>query len=138
MHAGLHVQVLHETLPVLLRQVQPDLVLYNAGVDVHKDDALGKLAMTNEGIAHRDRAVFTACAGFGVPVACAIGGGYEKDHDHIVQRHMSLHRAAAEHMEAFAAVMDSRRAAAAADRRRGSIIQSNRALPAVDSNRKAI
>jgi acetoin utilization deacetylase AcuC-like enzyme len=115
--ALLLVQVLQEALPVLLQRVQPELVLYNAGVDVHKDDALGQLALSDEGIARRDRAVFSACAEFGVPIACAIGGGYQEDHTHIVRRHMHLHRAAAEHMPAFGRLMDAKRAAAAARRR---------------------
>jgi acetoin utilization deacetylase AcuC-like enzyme len=101
--------VLRDVLPEVLQQVQPDLVLYNAGVDVHQDDALGKLALTDEGISHRDRAVFSACLQHGVPIACAIGGGYEKNHNNIVRRHMHLHRAAAEHMPGFAALMDARR-----------------------------
>ncbi|WIA16516.1 hypothetical protein OEZ85_013194 [Tetradesmus obliquus] len=107
-----YLQVLQEALPALLQRVQPELVLYNAGVDVHRDDALGKLALSNEGIAQRDHAVFSACAEFGVPVACAIGGGYQEDHSHIVQRHLHLHRAAAEHMPAFGRVMDAKREAA--------------------------
>lgn len=103
-------QVLQQTLPELLQQVQPELVLYNAGVDVHKDDALGKFALSNDGIAARDRLIFAACLEFGVPVACAIGGGYQKDHQHIVERHLLLHRAAAEYMPAFAAMVDTKRA----------------------------
>ena len=68
-------QALEATLPGLLWRVRPDLVCYNAGVDVHKDDSLGKLALTNEGIAARDSFVMGACADAGVPVAAAIGGG---------------------------------------------------------------
>lgn len=101
---------------MLLQKVQPELVLYNAGVDVHRDDALGKLALSDDGIAARDRAVFSSCAESGVPVACAIGGGYQEDHSHIVRRHMHLHRAAAEHMAAYGQVMDAKRAAAAGRR----------------------
>eukprot|EP00879_Flechtneria_rotunda_P024832 GHRR01026350.1.p1 GENE.GHRR01026350.1~~GHRR01026350.1.p1 ORF type:complete len:210 (+),score=54.97 GHRR01026350.1:867-1496(+) len=108
-----YLQVLHDVLPKLLQQVNPGLVLYNAGVDVHQDDALGKMALTDAGIAKRDTAVFAACAQHSVPVACAIGGGYEKSHHNIVRRHMLLHRVAAEHMPAFAAVMTAHRAAAA-------------------------
>jgi len=42
-------QALEETLPGLLARVRPELVLYNAGVDVHADDALGKMALTDAG-----------------------------------------------------------------------------------------
>ena len=38
-----------ETLPGLLAIVRPELVLFNAGVDVHADDALGKMALTDAG-----------------------------------------------------------------------------------------
>lgn len=74
--------------------MRPDLVCYNAGVDVHEDDALGKLALTSDGIAARDRFVLSACADAGVPVAAAIGGGYQEDHAAIVERHVFLHAAA--------------------------------------------
>ena len=105
--------MLSNALPELLEEVKPELVLYNAGVDVHKDDALGLLALTGEGIHKRDHMVFAMCAAAGVPVACAIGGGYEKEHENIVRRHMLLHRAARENSEAFAEVVDRRRRKAA-------------------------
>lgn len=109
--------MLRETLPALFEQVQPDLVLYNAGVDVHKDDQLGLLALSNAGIAARDCLVFDACLAAGVPIAAAIGGGYQKDHSHIVNRHLHLHRAAAERMPQFAGMMRAKRAARASSRR---------------------
>lgn len=112
-------QVLQETLPVLFSRVQPDLCLYNAGVDVHKDDHLGLLALTNEGIAARDRMVLDACLDAGVPLAAAIGGGYQKDHSHIVDRHMHLHRAAAERMPRFAEMIQRKWRARTAARQRG-------------------
>lgn len=38
------------TLPEILTTFRPDLVLYDAGVDPHYDDELGKLSLTDEGI----------------------------------------------------------------------------------------
>lgn len=96
-------------LPGILLDVKPDLVLYNAGVDVHKDDALGKLGLTNEGILQRDQYVFSACADACVPVACAIGGGYQEDHLGIVERHVLLHMAAQEHLTELSQVPQQRR-----------------------------
>jgi acetoin utilization deacetylase AcuC-like enzyme len=84
-------------LPELMERAAPQLVLYNAGVDVHSEDSLGLLKLTLEGIQERDRLVMAACAAAGVPVAAAIGGGYAPDHNKIVERHMGLHRAAREH-----------------------------------------
>jgi acetoin utilization deacetylase AcuC-like enzyme len=86
------------------------LALYNAGVDVHADDDLGKLALTDEGVARRDAFVLDFFASRGVPLCAAIGGGYNlRDHAAIVSRHMNLHRAAAAHFPRFAAVADARR-----------------------------
>lgn len=111
-------QVLQETLPVLFSRVKPELCLYNAGVDVHKDDQLGLLALSNAGIAARDRLVLDACLEAGVPLAAAIGGGYQKDHMHIVDRHVHLHRAAAERMPRFAEMVQRKRRARAELRQR--------------------
>ncbi|MFN3332754.1 MAG: histone deacetylase [Caldilinea sp.] len=83
-------------LPDLLTQVRPDLVLYDAGVDPHGDDALGKLALTDAGLLHRDRFVLEQCVRRGVPVATVIGGGYSKDIDALARRHTLVHRAASE------------------------------------------
>ncbi|MEL6604001.1 MAG: histone deacetylase [Cyanobacteria bacterium J06614_10] len=85
---------LRSQLGHLLRSVQPDLVMYDAGVDVHKADRLGKLALTNEGIFERDRTVLQACHAAGYPVACVIGGGYGEDMAALIYRHSLLHRAA--------------------------------------------
>ncbi len=72
----------------------PDLVLYNAGVDPHREDRLGKLNLSDDGLAARERAVLGLCMDSGVPVACVVGGGYDMDADVIARRHMILHREA--------------------------------------------
>ncbi len=81
-------------LPDLLSQVKPDLTLYDAGVDPHIDDKLGKLALTDAGLYARDRLVLDACAAAGVPVAAVVGGGYDTDIERLARRHCLLHRAA--------------------------------------------
>jgi acetoin utilization deacetylase AcuC-like enzyme len=96
-----YLSTLRAVLPTTLAEFKPELVLYNAGVDVHAEDALGKMAMTNAGILERDRFVFAQCAQHGVPVAAAIGGGYSPKHELIVDRHVLLHQAAAEHAQAL-------------------------------------
>lgn len=83
-------------LPDLLAAVRPDIVLYDAGVDPHRDDALGKLALTDEGLMRRDRYVLETCVRRGIPIATVIGGGYSKDIDALGRRHTIIHRAAAE------------------------------------------
>ena len=82
-------------LPELLEQVQPQLVLYNAGVDPHRDDRLGRLALSDTGLLLRDRMVLEACLQRGIPVATVIGGGYDAL-PALVRRHALVFRAAAE------------------------------------------
>jgi acetoin utilization deacetylase AcuC-like enzyme len=71
-------------------------VLYDAGVDPHIHDRLGKLALTDPGIFQRDFQVLDTCVSQGYPVACVIGGGYAEDMNSLVYRHSLLHRAASQ------------------------------------------
>ena len=89
-----YLQTLAAYLPDLLTQVQPDLVLYDAGVDTHLDDRLGKLALSDRGLYCREMQVLSTCLQQGYPVACVIGGGYAEDVEGLVYRHSLLHRAA--------------------------------------------
>ncbi|AFY70724.1 Histone deacetylase [Thalassoporum mexicanum PCC 7367] len=91
-----YLRTLASYLPDLLDQFKPDLVLYDAGVDTHIGDRLGKLALTNTGLFRREMQVLSTCVGQGYPVACVIGGGYAEDMRALVYRHTLLHRAASE------------------------------------------
>lgn len=85
-------------LDALLHAVEPDVVLYDAGVDPHRDDALGHLALSDAGLYARDRFVIDLCRSHGVPVACVIGGGYDKDWRRLAERHATVHQAAHDHL----------------------------------------
>ncbi|KAF3847483.1 hypothetical protein F7725_020511 [Dissostichus mawsoni] len=73
---------------------RPDLVLYDAGVDPHWEDELGRLRLTDQGLYQRDLYVMKTVVSRGVPVAAVIGGGYSRDVDKLALRHSILHRAA--------------------------------------------
>ena len=83
----------------VLDAVAPDLVFYNAGVDPHRDDRLGRLALTEAGLAARDRHVVAAARSRGVPLVAVIGGGYATDIDALAARHALV-------FEAMAAAQD--------------------------------
>ena len=89
-----YLKVVDDTLNYLLPLYQPDLVLYDAGVDVHKDDALGYLQLTDAGVARRDEAVMLHCLRRDIPVMGVIGGGYSKDRQALARRHGILHHSA--------------------------------------------
>ncbi|XP_026149855.1 uncharacterized protein SYNPCC7002_A1628 [Mastacembelus armatus] len=80
--------------PWLLETFRPDLVLYDAGVDPHWEDELGRLCLTDQGLYQRDMYVMKTAASRGVPVAAVIGGGYSRDIDKLALRHSIMHRAA--------------------------------------------
>ena len=65
----------------------PDLVLYDAAVDVHNNDKLGLLKMTSDGIYQRDQAVLSHFKDRQIPIATTIGGGYGETHKEVAQRH---------------------------------------------------
>jgi acetoin utilization deacetylase AcuC-like enzyme len=89
-----YLKVVDDTLNYLLPLYRPDLVLYDAGVDVHKDDALGYLQLTDTGVSRRDEAVMHHCLGRDIPVMGVIGGGYSKDREALARRHGILHHSA--------------------------------------------
>ncbi|MFO7726518.1 MAG: histone deacetylase [Oceanipulchritudo sp.] len=87
---------LNEVLPDLLDRTSPDLVFYDAGVDVHRDDRIGRFSLTDRGLEQRERLVMEAVRSRGIPLAGVIGGGYDQDLTALVQRHAWLHRVARE------------------------------------------
>lgn len=74
---------------------ETDLVIYLAGADPFAGDTLGRLALSKQGLAERDRLVFEACAAAGTPVAVVMAGGYAACVEDIVDIHCQTVRLAA-------------------------------------------
>ncbi|MBC7504358.1 MAG: histone deacetylase, partial [Sandarakinorhabdus sp.] len=74
-----------ELVPLLA--LAPDLVLFQAGVDPHSDDRLGRLNLSDGGLAARDALVVTACRARGIAIASTLGGGYGADRMVVARRH---------------------------------------------------
>ncbi|MDE2238138.1 MAG: histone deacetylase, partial [Elusimicrobia bacterium] len=68
-------------------QGEPELVVYQAGVDCHESDRLGALRLTAAGLERRDRLVREACRERGVPAAVTLGGGYAASADETAALH---------------------------------------------------
>ena len=94
-----YMAILEDTLAELQRRVPaPDLVFYDAGVDVHEGDRLGLLNLSYDGIRARDAMVLRHFRGRGIPVATVIGGGYGTDMEEVAFRHaLVFHAALAEY-----------------------------------------
>ncbi|XP_039276863.1 uncharacterized protein SYNPCC7002_A1628 [Nilaparvata lugens] len=86
--------ILQDNLNHILCTFRPDFVLYDAGVDPHKNDLLGKLNISDSGLMKRDLFVLSEIAKKGIPIASVIGGGYSDSIDELAKRHTILHRAA--------------------------------------------
>ena len=85
---------LHNTFKDISKDFTPDIVLYDAGVDVFRGDQLGYLDLTLEGILTRDCAVLEYFKNHNIPIATVIGGGYSPCDTDIARRHLSIFRAA--------------------------------------------
>ncbi len=89
-----YLSLLHEHVPRLLDEFQPDFVFYQAGVDPFERDRLGKLKLTLAGLKARDALVLTSCRKRNLPVVTTMGGGYAKDVSDTVEAHCNTVRVA--------------------------------------------
>lgn len=78
-----------------VREFQPQLVMFVAGADPYREDQLGGLSLSLDGLAARDRLVFESALAEGIPVAVVLAGGYAMDTDDTVTIHCNTAREAA-------------------------------------------
>ena len=78
-----------------LERAGAGLAIYLAGADPHQGDLLGRLALTKEGLAQRDRRVLGMCRQAGLPVAVVLAGGYGRRVADTVAIHLQTVRIAA-------------------------------------------
>ena len=79
-----------------LRQFTPDLICYIAGADPYREDQLGGLALSIEGLKKRDELVFSVARTRGIPVMVTYAGGYARRVEDTVTIHCNTVQAAAE------------------------------------------
>jgi acetoin utilization deacetylase AcuC-like enzyme len=79
-----------------LRQFDPDLLCYIAGADAYREDQLGGLALTIEGLKKRDELVFRVARARDIPVMVTFAGGYARNVDDTVTIHCDTVIAAVE------------------------------------------
>jgi acetoin utilization deacetylase AcuC-like enzyme len=79
-----------------LRQFEPELICYIAGADPYREDQLGGLALTLEGLKRRDELVFRVARARNVPVMVTYAGGYARKVEDTVTIHCNTVVAAKE------------------------------------------
>ncbi len=99
-----YMTVLNNHIPKTLDGFKPDFVFYQAGVDPHSNDKLGRLSLSDEGLTDRDRFVVSQVRQRGLPIASALGGGYGDDQREVAERHARSMLAMADENRAFSSI----------------------------------
>ncbi|MDI9882364.1 histone deacetylase family protein [Flectobacillus longus] len=89
-----YLNLLYDTLPRLIQQVQPQFLFYISGVDILATDKLGKLSVSMEACKRRDEFVFEQAQKAGLPIVVSMGGGYSPKITDIVEAHCNTYRLA--------------------------------------------
>ncbi|MEL6177801.1 MAG: histone deacetylase [Myxococcota bacterium] len=89
-----YLDALTDGLQEAIERSRPDLAIILAGADPYHDDTLGRLALTQAGLAERDRMVLGACHRHGIPAAITMAGGYARDIADTVAIHLQTVRIA--------------------------------------------
>ena len=90
-----YLNVLNDNLKIL-NYNKFDFVFYIAGVDIHHEDRLGKLNITDAGINKRDQIVIENFYSKDIPLCGVLGGGYNKSFEKLIELHSMLHKNCAE------------------------------------------
>ena len=91
-----YLDIVNKTLIDCVKECDPEIVIFDAGVDIHKDDKLGNLNISSEGLLKRDKLILSFFKKHSIPVATVIGGGYSDDNTELAKRHSIIFEASNE------------------------------------------
>ncbi len=91
-----YLKILFNILPRVIDQHRPELIFYQAGVDILTTDRLGRLSVSREGCRKRDKYVMEICKNNKIPLVVTMGGGYSPQLSHIIEAHANTFRTATE------------------------------------------
>jgi acetoin utilization deacetylase AcuC-like enzyme len=89
-----YLALLERHLPEISARHQPELAIYLAGADPYREDQLGGLGLSIDGLRRRDAFVYQTLRGAGVAVAVVLAGGYARRTDDTVEIHCNTVREA--------------------------------------------
>ncbi|MBK7007354.1 MAG: histone deacetylase [Saprospiraceae bacterium] len=93
---AVYLALLNQTLEPLINKEAPDILFYQAGVDVLATDKLGRLNLTEQGCKRRDEIVFSCAHKYQIPVVVTMGGGYSPLLKNILNAHVNTFKMAKE------------------------------------------
>ena len=91
-----YLKALKYELPKHIDAFEPEFIFYLAGVDVLKNDKLGRLSLSIQGCKERDRFVLNLCKYNNVPLQVSMGGGYSIYLKEIIDAHSNTFELAQE------------------------------------------
>ena len=91
-----YLKILFNILPRVIDQHRPELIFYQAGVDILTTDRLGRLSVSREGCRKRDKYIMEICKKNKIPLVVTMGGGYSPQLSHIIEAHANTFRTATE------------------------------------------
>lgn len=94
-----YLEILDANLTRLIKQLVPDFIFFQSGVDVLASDKLGRLGLTLSGCKERDRLVFEKCTQHSIPIAVCMGGGYSERLSDIIEAHANTFRLAHQYFD---------------------------------------
>jgi len=89
---------LHKHVPEIISTFKPQLLVYVAGADPYKNDQIGNLALTIEGLQKRDEFIVETARNFSVPTAVVLAGGYAARVEDTVTIHVNTVKTALAYM----------------------------------------
>jgi len=87
---------INQILKEIDNRISPDIVLYDAGIDIFKEDGLGNLNISRKGIIQRDQIILEYFKNKRIPITTVIGGGYSIDPYELASRHSIIFETALE------------------------------------------
>ncbi|MCF7498845.1 histone deacetylase [Pseudoalteromonas sp. L1] len=89
-----YLKAVQQAFELTTRLHQPDIILYNAGADIFSDDELGHFSVSLSGVYQRDHFVLSQAKAHNIPIFAALGGGYQRNTERLVNVHKQLFKAA--------------------------------------------
>lgn len=94
-----YLEALDGALDYILARFKPELVIYLAGADPYREDRLGRLALSKEGLLARDHLIYATFFEMGIPITVTMGGGYAREVSDIVEIHKGTLRTGVDEWE---------------------------------------
>ena len=84
-----YLDALRANMPKIISGFKPEFIMYVAGADPYKDDQIGNLGLTIEGLLKRDEFIYQMAENYNVPIAVVLAGGYARNIEDTVLIHFN-------------------------------------------------